>query len=398
MFKTETVSGSMINGVGQRFDVAKLTKLSLWPFVSFNRYHEVLAEDVFRQLLRWERKRTERSGRWFLLMLVQVESLLLANKGERMLSEIASALSCSTRETDITGWYREGSTLGVIFTEIHKAGRSAAKSLIRAKVEAALRARLDAEQIDQIHCSFHIFPEDRDQANVGRLIDPKLYPDLFERDKTRKVSQTVKRLVDIVGSLLILVLCSPLWLVISLAIKLSSKGPILYKQERVGRYGSRFTFLKFRSMKYANDPGMHREYVRRFIAGEADPAQRGANQKVVYKLQDDPRVTRVGKFLRGTSLDELPQLINVLRGDMSLVGPRPPIPYELEAYQVWHRRRVLEAKPGITGLWQVNGRSRLRFDDMVRLDLEYARKWSLWWDVKILLQTPRAVLLCEGAY
>ena len=118
----------------------------------------------------------------------------------------------------------------------------------------------------------------------------------------------------------------------------------------------------------------------------------------VYKLTNDPRVTRVGRFLRRTSLDELPQFINVLKGEMSLVGPRPPIPYEVDAYQTWHRGRILEAKPGITGLWQVNGRSRLAFDDMVRLDLRYARSWCLWLDIKILLQTPKAVVLGEGAY
>ena len=200
------------------------------------------------------------------------------------------------------------------------------------------------------------------------------------------------------GSILALIVCSPLFGIISLAIKLTSRGAILFKQERVGQYGVGFRFLKFRSMECVNDPSIHREYVRRFIAGEPDPSQTGGGRNVVYKLRSDPRVTRVGKFLRRTSLDELPQLINVLKGEMSLVGPRPPIPYELEAYRIWHRRRVLEAKPGITGLWQVNGRSRLKFDDMVRLDLQYAKKWSLWLDIKILLQTPRAVLFGEGAY
>jgi len=151
-------------------------------------------------------------------------------------------------------------------------------------------------------------------------------------------------------------------------------------------------------MECDNDAGIHREYVKRFIAGEAAPARVSHTQNVVYKIQDDPRVTGVGKFLRKTSLDELPQFINVLKGDMSLVGPRPAIPYELEGYQVWHRRRVLESKPGITGLWQVSGRSRLKFDDMVRLDLRYAKTWSLWLDIKILLRTPRAVLFGAGAY
>jgi len=204
--------------------------------------------------------------------------------------------------------------------------------------------------------------------------------------------------MDIAGSLAALILCGPLFVLIALAIKLTSKGPILFKQERVGRYGSRFTFLKFRSMECDNDSRIHREYVKRFIAGEADQARGSHTQDVVYKIQDDPRVTRVGKFLRKTSLDELPQFINVLKGDMSLVGPRPPIPYELEGYQIWHRRRVLESKPGITGLWQVNGRSRLKFDDMVRLDLQYAKTWSLWLDIKILLRTPRVVLFGAGAY
>src|SRR6185437_1666874 len=142
------------------------------------------------------------------------------------------------------------------------------------------------------------------------------------------------------------------------------------------------------------DPKKHKEYVRQMIAGKAKPcAQNGTN---VYKLTADPRVTRVGALLRKTSLDELPQLVNVLRGEMSLVGPRPPIAYEVEAYQPWHRRRILEAKPGVTGLWQVNGRSRVKFDEMVRLDLAYAKRWSIWLDIKILLRTPRAVL--EGSH
>ena len=151
-------------------------------------------------------------------------------------------------------------------------------------------------------------------------------------------------------------------------------------------------------MECGNDSRIHREYVKRFIAGEADPARVNYGQNAVYKIQRDPRVTSVGKFLRKSSFDELPQLINVLKGDMSLVGPRPPIPYEMESYQLWHRRRVLESKPGITGLWQVNGRSRLKFDDMVRLDLQYAKTWSLWLDIRILLRTPRAVLFGAGAY
>ena len=184
----------------------------------------------------------------------------------------------------------------------------------------------------------------------------------------------------------------------AIAIKLSSKGPILFRQQRVGQYGRCFTFLKFRSMHIDNDPNVHKEYVKKFIAGLAEREASNGNGEGVYKLTNDRRVTRLGRFLRRTSLDELPQLFNVLGGTMSLVGPRPAIPYEVAAYETWHRRRVLEVKPGITGSWQVNGRSRVKFDEMVRLDLQYARSWSPWMDINILMRTPRAVLGGDGAH
>jgi lipopolysaccharide/colanic/teichoic acid biosynthesis glycosyltransferase len=140
-----------------------------------------------------------------------------------------------------------------------------------------------------------------------------------------------------------------------------------------------------------NDPAIHKEYVTKLIEGRQ-------KSEGVYKIRKDPRVTPLGRFLRKSSLDELPQFINVLRGEMSLVGPRPPIPYEMAKYQVWHRRRVLEVKPGLTGLWQVKGRSRTTFDEMVRLDIQYIREQSPWLDTKIVLQTPAAILFGAGAY
>src|SRR5262249_9841949 len=143
------------------------------------------------------------------------------------------------------------------------------------------------------------------------------------------------------------------------------------------------------------DEGLHHQFVSWFITASAHGADLGTNG--LFKLSNDPRITPLGRFLRKTSLDELPQLWNVLIGEMSLVGPRPPLPYELEQYQPWHRRRILEAKPGVTGLWQVTGRSRTTVDEMVRLDLKYARKRSLWVDLKILLRTPAAVLGGKGA-
>jgi lipopolysaccharide/colanic/teichoic acid biosynthesis glycosyltransferase len=145
-----------------------------------------------------------------------------------------------------------------------------------------------------------------------------------------------------------------------------------------------------------NDPTVHKEYIKKFMAAQAREA--AAGKEDVYKITHDPRVTPFGRWLRKTSLDEFPQFINVLMGDMSLVGPRPPIPYECEGYDVWHKRRITEAKPGITGLWQVEGRSSLPFDEAVRLDIKYIREWSLWLDIKIILKTPGAILSCKGAY
>jgi lipopolysaccharide/colanic/teichoic acid biosynthesis glycosyltransferase len=265
-------------------------------------------------------------------------------------------------------------------------------------VSTTLRNNLTFEQFNQISISFHFFPDDWDHDTSGRPSNPTLYPDLAIRDNARRFLSGVKRMMDILGSVLALVLCSPLFAIIALAIKATSKGPVFFKQQRIGQYGKRFTFLKFRSMHIGNDPSIHQKYVTKLIAGQAERKPSNGNGDGVYKLTNDERVTRVGALLRRTSFDELPQFLNVLTGDMSLVGPRPAIPYEVAAYKTWHRRRLLEVKPGITGLWQVNGRSRVKFDDMVRLDLQYARNWSPWMDIKILLRTPGAVVLGEGAY
>ncbi len=195
----------------------------------------------------------------------------------------------------------------------------------------------------------------------------------------------VKRTVDIIGALLGLVLGAPLFGLIALAIRLDSPGPIIFRQTRVGLGGRPFQMYKFRSMY----EGAEEQQALLAILNEA----RGP----IFKIRDDPRLTRVGRFLRRTSLDELPQLINVLRGEMSLVGPRPPLPAEVEQYKEWHKKR-LEAPPGMTGLWQVSGRSRLSFDEMVLLDIYYIENWSLWMDFKILARTVPKVLFGEGAY
>jgi lipopolysaccharide/colanic/teichoic acid biosynthesis glycosyltransferase len=356
------------------------------------------SEEIFTQLLCLERKRAGRSRKPFALMLLDAGKLLQTDRRTIVLADLALALSSSTRETDVCGWHTEGSVIGVILTEIGEADTNALRITMLSKVSAALRTNLEPGEMAEIHISFHIFPEDLGSQNGGSAdTSLHLYPDLHRENDKRKAARLVKRAIDLVGSLTALILLSPLLLAIALAIKLTSKGPVLFAQKRIGQYGVWFTFLKFRSMHFLSDSTIHQEYVRRLISGE-EGCKRSDGSHGIYKLNNDPRITPIGKFLRRTSLDELPQFFNVLRGEMSLVGPRPPILYEIEAYDIWHRRRLFEAKPGITGLWQVNGRSKLKFDEMVRLDLKYARDWSLALDLKILLQTPRAVLFGKDAF
>ncbi len=357
---------------------------------------EVLAEEVFRRMISLERKRSERTQRPFVLMLMDTGRTQPTEKNGRILLDILSALHSATRETDIMGWYEENSAVGVMFTEI-TLENNLILSTILARISEVLRGRLTTEQFSQIKFSFHLFPEEWDSNNPERQSNPTLYPDLHKRDGASRLGRMAKRGMDILGSLFLLVLLSPVFLVIAVAIKLTSRGPIMFRQQRIGEHGTSFTFLKFRSMFVNNDASQHKDYVRKLIAGQAAKQPTNGAGDGIFKLTNDPRITPVGNFLRRTSLDELPQFLNVLRGDMSLVGPRPPVPYEVEAYATWHRRRLLEAKPGITGLWQVQGRSRVGFDDMVRLDLRYARNCSPWLDLKILLRTPKAVIAGNGA-
>ncbi|MCZ2147205.1 MAG: sugar transferase [Bryobacterales bacterium] len=356
--------------------------------------HEILSEAAFTRMLCIERKRTERSSRRFVLMLLESDTLLRAGREEQALNKVLHVLSHSTRETDIKGWYKDGSVLSVIFTEIEGEARAVSEVLLN-RVSETLEESLGVEKASEIRLSCHVFPEDSLKGGPKGPADLALHPDLSQEMDRRRGSHVLKRALDITGSLCALTIGSPVFLLIAAAVKLTSKGPVFYRQERVGQYGKTFTFLKFRSMKTGNDSAIHREYVTRLIAGKAQ-AEATGDGKAVYKLAKDPRITRVGGFLRRTSLDELPQFFNVLQGEMSLVGPRPPVPYEFECYSTWHKRRLLSVKPGITGLWQVEGRSRVKFDDMVRLDLRYAKSWSVWMDIKILLKTPRAVV--SGAY
>jgi len=365
---------------------------------SFSGKSDILNAESFRRMIALERKRSERSRKPFMLLLLDMGGRLPSETSGRTLAKVLPALSLSTRETDIIGWYAQDFVVGVLFTEIAAEDGTSLPNSIVTRVTGTLRNNLNAEQFNLLNLSFHVFPEDWDHDNDQRPSNPTLYPDLSQREDDRKSFRVMKRMMDILGSVLALVLFSPVFLLSALAIKATSEGSIFFRQRRIGQHGKSFVFLKFRSMYVNNDAGVHKQYVQQLIAGKANKQPMNGNHQGVYKLTEDPRITRVGALLRKTSMDELPQFINVLKGDMSLVGPRPPIPYEVEAYDIWHRRRLLEAKPGITGLWQVCGRSSVNFDDMVRLDLQYARTWSLWMDIKILLRTPAAVLLGAGAH
>ncbi len=357
----------------------------------------ILPEDLFLGMLCLDRKRAERSGKKLALLLIDAEDAEDTGRKTVILEGVVKAANMARRETDPSGWYKQNSVLGIIFTELGPVDTATAVNKLTDKVRQALVLNLKEEDLKHIFLTIHVFADDSDDHRPDISADHAFYPDLFHHHKSKKLSLVVKRGMDIAGSLAVLVLFAPLFLLIALVVKLTSKGPVLFKQERLGQFGKTFTCLKFRSMRANNDLRIHRDFMKSVISGAHNGHAQGRST-TVYKMTDDPRITRIGRFIRRTSLDELPQFINILLGEMSLVGPRPPLAYEYEEYDIWHRRRILEVKPGLTGLWQVNGRSRVRFDDMVRLDLKYARDWSLWLDVRILLETPRAVVLGDGAY
>jgi lipopolysaccharide/colanic/teichoic acid biosynthesis glycosyltransferase len=355
----------------------------------------ILNDQAFRRMIALERKRSERSRKPFVLMLFDVGKCSCPENDSKLLGRILTRLSRSIRETDTAGWYQDSLAAGIMFTEISAEDQNACLDGLIARVTEEVRNGLTREELDRISLSVHVFPENWEEGDDQRPSNPKLYPDLAEREQSQSLARTIKRAIDIIGSVAAIVILAPVFLVIAIAIKATSRGPVFYRQRRIGQRGIRFSLLKFRSMYDGNNSSVHREYMRQLIAGVAEKhASRG--ERKVYKLTRDPRITAVGAILRRTSLDELPQLFNVLKGEMSLVGPRPPLDYEVERYELWHRRRLIDTKPGITGLWQVSGRNRVAFDDMVRLDLRYAQSWSPWVDLKILLRTPKAVI--EGAH
>lgn len=345
----------------------------------------ILSPSNFVARLRIEKRRSDRSKAPLSVALFCFE------KGEQdnfhLIAKFLAHLQKYTRETDIMGWVGQD-VIGLILPDTNEIG-------VERYVEkiANGNGNLPCSVVTATYPD-HFFRQLLNEEQV----QPDLFPLYLEESRNPlKLQLAVKRGIDIFGALLGLFLFSPLMLVTALAIKGTSPGPVIFKQIRLGQKGARFPFYKFRSMQSNTDDKIHREYVSKLIKGNLEEINQGDEEKPLYKIKSDPRVTKVGNIIRKLSIDELPQFYNVLKGEMSLVGPRPPLPYEVEKYKPWHLRRVLEVKPGITGLWQVEGRSKTSFNEMVRLDLRYVQNWSLWFDFKILIKTIKAVLRPNGA-
>jgi exopolysaccharide biosynthesis polyprenyl glycosylphosphotransferase len=323
----------------------------------------VASEQLFRQLVAAERRCADRRD---------TPCAVLTLDASRVVdwAEAIAALRESTRDADVIGWLETGAVLGAILHGVTAADRAHLQH-VEERLQAALTQRM-GNAASRFSIRLHVQPTVKPAATYS----------------------AIKRTFDIAISATLLILLAPLFLLIAAIVKFRSPGPVLYRQMRIGQMMKPFPMLKFRTMYVNAEAGLHKEFVSKFITSSRDLQ---ASCGSLFKIRNDPRVTPVGRVLRKTSLDELPQLWNVLRGDMSLVGPRPPLPYEVEQYKRWHTRRVIDVKPGITGLWQVRGRSRTTFEEMVRLDLQYARTCSLWTDIKILLATPGAVFWGDGA-
>jgi lipopolysaccharide/colanic/teichoic acid biosynthesis glycosyltransferase len=348
-------------------------------------------EELFAKLYHQECKRSERSSMPFLLMLIDVSCLIAAGPS-RHLESIENFLEDSTRDYDLKGWYRAGRIIGIIFAE-HQCIEGA---VLKERILRGFRTAPGSGPVEMPLLKIY---------RIRGISSEKIDIDMEESGKVEKIrrkndsrcrSGFRKRMVDIIGAAFGIVIFSPFFLMIAILVKATSRGPVFFGQERIGKDGMPFQMLKFRSMYVDNDDSPHREFVTKLIQGEIRGASGELGEKI-YKIRNDPRVTPIGRLIRKTSLDELPQFFNVLKGDMSLVGPRPALSYEVAQYDLWHRRRV-SAKPGITGLWQVEGRSHTTFDGMVRMDIRYIERWSVLLDLLLIIKTPFSLVSAKGAY
>jgi lipopolysaccharide/colanic/teichoic acid biosynthesis glycosyltransferase len=346
--------------------------------------NEVLARQVFLGKLEREKRRADRSKSPLSIVRYQLQ---VDDQVRGTAERLVDVLRASCRETDTLGEFDVGA-VGVL---LPGTGEDGARVFVRKLAERTSDLRVSV--------SVTTYPDDA----FGNIAKGQGIPDeaaAFVDDgavPTRTVEDAIKRLLDVLLSVSLLFALAPLMIGTAIAVAATSRGPVIFRQPRLGKGGVPFDFYKFRSMHQSNDDSIHRAFVANLIQGKHADINQQSSADPLFKIKHDPRVTSVGRFIRSTSIDELPQLFNVLKGDMSLVGPRPPLSYEAAQYQSWHLRRILEVRPGITGLWQVEGRSRVSFDEMVRMDLRYIKQRSLALDFKLLVRTVSVVLARQGA-
>ncbi len=349
-----------------------------------------LPKDVFRRIINREHERANRTGDVFSLVVFVLSK---SREGQDAPKLLAETIASRVRSIDAVGWL-DSQHIGILLPETNYAGACHFTDKICHEI---LHIRRPPE--------FEIITYPSDKLADPDKIDPYVFSGKSENKQTRaplrggwRFNQSsrnvdyvfcptgwvLKKGLDFFGAGVCLLVFSPFFLAVSIIIKVVSPGPVLYRQQRIGYAGQPFTFLKFRTMCQGADTNGHQAHLAQLIKAESSDAP-------MAKLDHDPQIIVFGNWLRKSCLDELPQLINVLRGEMSLVGPRPPIPYEVKEYLSWHRGRF-DAIPGMTGLWQVSGKNKLSFSEMVRLDIRYVRERSLWLDGKILFRTPLAIL------
>ena len=327
----------------------------------------------FHRLIKRERLLADRNNNKLSLILFDVE---LLNKCNTHIEDLIDILNTRIRLSDEIGWFDKRKVAVLLVNTSMKGARKLAHEICM-----SLEAFSPVLPYTVFTYPSLIWLNENNYTNTT-CYKEKEYVTFADGYKM----PFWKRIIDIYGSLIGLIILSPLFIIITIFIKIVSPGPVFFYQKRVGQFGNPFTFLKFRTMKVNNDSSIHILYLKNLINGD------GHGDKPMVKLAHDSRIIPFGHFLRNTCLDELPQLINVLVGDMSLIGPRPCIPYEAKEYLHWHARRF-DITPGMTGLWQISGKNRTTFKEMIRLDIKYATELSFWLDMKILFKTPFAILL-----
>jgi lipopolysaccharide/colanic/teichoic acid biosynthesis glycosyltransferase len=358
------------------------------------------SKSLLRKKIREEKIRACRTGRTFSLILFSPHRFLSENGNERakFVETIAKITDQEGNPANIMGeWDRKSLAILLLDTPPESAFELINKLTSRIRKEGYGIIESPGKEIFKL-LAFQGGRRDKtpDNENRGIALNRKVR-DLSTFHNLEVHHELLKHILDILVSSTLLALFSPVFFLFAILIKMDSPGPVFYRQRRIGKGGKPFTFLKFRTMHENSDEKIHREHVRQLMNGEAGLSSTGNSGEKSYKLTEDRRVSRFGKFLRKTSIDELPQLFNVLKGEMTLVGPRPHPVYEAELYDLWHSYR-LNIKPGVTGLGQVYGRFNTDYEDVYRLDLQYFRKASFILDLKILFKTFSIVFSGRGAY